>query len=59
MSATVRMGTTNSQGVMWNFCARTVVYRSIWEASVPEWDRPRIVKMTSVMTMDGTVVKSM
>ena len=59
MSTSVRAGTRNSQGVMWNLSARTVVYRSIYEASVPECDRPRTVKMMSVMVMDGTVVKNM
>ena len=59
MSASVTAGTRNSQGVIWNLSARTVVYRSICEASAPSCDRPRTVKMMSVITMDGTVVKNM
>ncbi len=52
----VKAGTISSQGVMLNFESRTLVYSLIKEESLPEWENPRIVNMTSVMTIDGTVV---
>ena len=59
MSVSVTTGTRNSQGVIRNLPARTVVYRSICEASDPECDRPRTVKTMRVITIEGTVVKNM
>ena len=52
----VRAGTISSHGVMLNFELRTEVYSLTNEASLPEWENPRIVNMTSVITIDGTVV---
>lgn len=49
-------GQSAAKVMMLNFESRTLVYSLIKEESLPEWENPRIVNMTSVMTIDGTVV---
>ena len=59
MSQTVKAGTSRSQGVMWNCAERTSEYRAIWASGTPACVRPRMVKITSVISIEGTVVRYM
>ena len=54
ISTPVTTGTSSSHGVRWK--VRDVEYSSICAAGTPSCESPSTVKITSAITMDGTVV---
>ena len=52
----VTTGTISSHGVIWNVLSRAIEYCSIWSVAVASCESPATVKMTSVISNEGTVV---
>ena len=55
----VTTGTISNHGVMWNVPFKAIEYCLICSVAVASCESPAIVKMTSVISREGTVVTSM